>query len=50
MWGFLLLQTMECIKPVSENTTDHVKRKEVLFYLDKDGIKLAEKSYSKILS
>ena len=46
MWGFLLLQTMECIKPVQNRT--HVKRKEVLFYLDKDSIKLAEKSYSKI--
>jgi hypothetical protein len=46
MWGFLLLQTMECIKPVQERV--HVKRNESLFYLDKDAIKLATKSYSKI--
>jgi hypothetical protein len=46
MWGFLLLQIMECIKPVQERV--HIKRNERLFYVDKDAINLATKSYSKI--
>jgi hypothetical protein len=46
MWGFLLLQIMECIKPVQERV--HIKRNERLFYVDKDAINLATISYSKI--